>query len=163
MQTELWRAPYVDLDLYMGRWYEICRKPQSADDQGLRDVLVDHSRGADGSIDLLSSFDHPVLGNRTFHGVATPQDSSGSLLEISYPETLHWLPFLSGRVFVVKVDVDYRTALIGEPRRQGLVLLHRSPVMEPSEARKWLRIAECQGFDTESLVWPIHSGCQAPL
>jgi len=77
VQTELWRAPYVDLDLYMGRWYEICRKPQSADDKGLRDVLVDHSRGADGSIDLLSSFDHPVLGNRAYHGVATPQDSSG--------------------------------------------------------------------------------------
>ena len=160
MLHELWRAPYVDLDHYLGRWYEMFRKPSGSGDGRLRDVSVEYSQGSDGRLDLVSSLAEGPFGSQTFHGTAEILDGANSRWEISYPNMPHGIPFLVGDVYIIKVDVDYRTAMMGVPNRHGLTLLHRAPVLDPAETAQWLRIAVAQGFDTSDLVWPIHSGCE---
>lgn len=160
MLHELWRAPYVDLDYYLGRWYEIFRKPSGPDDSRLRDVSVEYSQGSDGRLDVVSSLAEGPSGSHTFRGTAEILDGANSRWEISYPNMPRGFPFLVGDVYIIKVDVDYRTAMIGDPNRRGLALLHRAPVLDSAEIAQSLRIAVAQGFDTSDLVWPIHSGCE---
>jgi apolipoprotein D and lipocalin family protein len=78
------------------------------------------------------------------------------------PEALQWVPFTKGDYWVLKIDADYQSALVGEPSRNYLWLLHRQGHMERSVAEEWLNVARMQGYDLSDLIWPEQSGAVYP-
>lgn len=162
MKPELWRAPYVDVETHMGRWYEVVRTPTSGDDLQMRDVFRDYTLREDGFIDVVSTYTHSTLGKKVFHGEATATDSANSRWKVDYPGTVHSMPFFRGEIYIIKVDVAGQIALLGQPDRKHMCLLYRKPVVEPAIAEAWLKIGEAQGFSTSNLVWPINSDFEIP-
>ncbi len=53
-----------------------------------------------------------------------------SKLKVSFlPEVIRWLPVGRGDYSVLKLDDDYQTALVGEPRRKYLWVLSRTRIL----------------------------------
>ena len=58
-------------------------------------------------------------------------DAGNAKLEVTFlPQGLRWIPFTRGDYWILRLDPDYRTALVGEPARKYLWLLHRDPQMD---------------------------------
>jgi len=116
---------YVDLDRFLGRWYEIARYPNDFE-QGCVGVTADYSLKDNGRIRVLNTCRYPDGRTKErIEGVARVDDRrTNAKLKVSF----FW-PF-SGPYWIIDLDPDYRYAVIGEPGREFFWILSRTPTME---------------------------------
>ena len=153
-------VPTVDLARYLGTWYEIARLPMRHEPADYTDVSATYSLEADGAV---------RVQNRAFDGKRELRESIGQAkpakpgdntkLEVTFlPEGLRWIPFTRGDYWVLRVDPEYHTALVGDPDREFLWLLHRDPKIDPALRADFLATARAQGYDLAALIDTPHTG-----
>lgn len=92
-------------------------------------------------------------------GEATIVDAENAKLEVSFlPEGFRWIPFTKGDYWVLKLDENYQTALVGEPNKKYLWLLHRSPSLDERTKAEYLAYAKSIGYDLSDLIHTVHTG-----
>lgn len=136
-------AKSVDLDRYLGRWYELYRYDASFQ-KDCEAVAADYSRNADGTIRVVNachkrSADGPL---KTAIGKAKVVDAqTGAKLKVSF-----FGPFY-GDYWVLDHADDYEWSIVGEPSGRYLWILSREP--RPSdEVKSMLRArAEQLGYN----------------
>jgi lipocalin len=113
----------LDLDRYLGTWYEIAKYPNRFE-KGLVAVKAQYSQREDGTIRVRNSG-----RESTFDG---ERDSAEGSLWVPHAEapaklrvSFFW-PF-SADYWVIALDPDYRWAVVGEPDRRYLWILSRTP------------------------------------
>jgi apolipoprotein D and lipocalin family protein len=159
MTEDLKTAPSVDLQRYLGTWYEIARKPMRHEDERARDVTATYELDDAGTVRVLNSCIDEDGKVEVAEGVATPVDASTAKLEVSFlPQGLRWIPFSKGDYWILRVDEGYTTALVGEPGRKYLWLLHRAPQISAMVRDEWLDFARMRGYETDDLIFPAQSG-----
>ncbi len=138
---------HVDLERYLGTWYEIASFPQRFQ-EGCTATTATYSRRGDGEIDVV---------NRCRKGTPEgPEDSatgrarvvdatSNAKLEV----TFFW-PFW-GDYWVIGLGDDYDYAVVGSPSRDYLWILAREPVMAPDRYDAIVAEVKAQGFEVERL------------
>lgn len=86
-------------------------------------------------------------------------DAEHAKLEIRFlPEGLHGIPFTKGDYWVLKIDPDYQTALVGEPNKEYLWWLHRDTSLDEATQREYLSYAAPLGYDLSDLIHTAHTG-----
>ena len=147
----------LDVDRYMGRWYELARYPNRFQKKCTGNVAVSYTRRTDGRIDVTNTCataSGPIAAN----GVARRADANGpaSVLEVRFaPAFLSFLP-VWGDYWVLDLAPDYSTALVGTPDREYLWILARTPsVDEPTYARL-VEAARSQGYDAARIIRTPH-------
>ena len=145
----------VDLQRYQGTWYELARLPMyfqrgclqsqaqyELDEQGQIDV-TNRCLKADGQWKEATAKAWPQVEGRT------------DKLWVRFDNWFSRLaPGLTkGHYWVIYHDPDYRYALVGNPDREYLWLLSRTPEVDASTREQLLQIARDQGFDIDKLVW----------
>jgi apolipoprotein D and lipocalin family protein len=159
MSEDLKTAGHVDLQRYLGTWYEIARKPMRFEDTTARDITATYDLDADGAVRVVNSCIDAEGKVEVAEGRATAVDGDNARLEVTFlPRGLRWIPFARGDYWILRVDDEYRTALVGEPGRRYLWLLHRAPQMEPAAKNEWLEFARMRGYDLDDLIHPSQSG-----
>lgn len=150
--------PRLDLSRYLGTWYEIARLPMRHEPADATDVSAQYSLDEDGKVRVQNRC--RVEGEvEESIGQATPVDAGNSRLEVTFlPEGLRWIPFTKGDYWVLKLDPEYRFALVGTPNREFLWLLAREPRIDPSTRQAYLDEATRQGFDLSRLIDTPHTG-----
>ena len=150
---------HVDLQRYLGLWYEIARKPMRHEDASARDITATYSLDDSGAVRVINACLNAGGEVEISEGVATPTDPSNARLEVSFlPQGLRWIPFTKGDYWILRVDSDYQTALVGDPDRKYLWLLHRQPGMDAANRAAWLEEARQQGYALDDLIYPQQSG-----
>lgn len=145
-------VPKVDIDRYMGTWYEIARLPMRHEPEDATDITATYSLKADGKVEVRNRMRHRGEVDEAL-GQATAIDDSASRLEVSFlPEGLRWIPFTKGDYWIIGLEPDYSVALVGSPDRKYLWLLARTPRIEPATREHYLGIARAQGFDLTPLI-----------
>jgi apolipoprotein D and lipocalin family protein len=139
---------HVDLDRYLGRWYEIASFPQRFQ-RGCVASRATYSRRDDGRIRVVNecrneSFDGEL---RRAEGVAwvAEDDGSDARLKVQF----FW-PF-RGDYWIIDLDPEYRYAVVGHPSRDYLWILSRSRALDPDLYAAILRRIEAKGFDLDRL------------
>ena len=160
---EISTVPVLDLDRYLGTWFEICRLPLKWEDAEARDITATYSRDSDGSIRVENRcIDKDGRPDRAI-GQAIPIDGSNARLKVSFlPQFLRWIPFTKGDYWVMRVSSDYTVALVGTPDRENLWLLARTADLSPEVKADFLGAAEREGFDLSALITPLQSGYPVP-
>ena len=74
------------------------------------------------------------------------------------PEGLRWIPFTKGDYWVLKIDDHYQTALVGEPDKKYLWLLHRDINLDENTKTEFLNYAQSLGYDLTDLIQTVHTG-----
>jgi apolipoprotein D and lipocalin family protein len=138
----------VDLERYLGQWYEIASYPQWFQ-RGCVASMASYSRREDGRIRVENScrderLDGPL---RRAEGVAWPADPEGSAARLKV--RFFW-PF-SADYWIIELDPEYRYAVVGHPSRDYLWILSRSPQMDESLYQRLLVRIEGHGYDTGRL------------
>lgn len=140
----------VDLDRYLGRWFEIARFENSFE-RGCDGVTADYALRDDGLISVTNTCYQGGLDGerREASGRARIVDGSANAkLEVSF-----FGPFW-GDYWVIGLDDDYQWALVSEPQGRFLWILSREPQIEGDALAARLAELEALGFDTSRLVYP---------
>jgi apolipoprotein D and lipocalin family protein len=139
----------VDLNRYLGRWYEIARLPNQFEVDCVG-VTADYALNADGSIKVVNTcrktkLDGPV---DTAEGRATIADAT---TKAKLSVTFFW-PF-AGDYWVIGLAEDYSWALVGEPSGRYLWLLARTPTIDDALREQLTEQLKAKGYNTGALYW----------
>lgn len=146
----------VDLERYSGRWHEVARLPNRFQDDCAAETTAEYTLLANGEIRVVNSCLKPDGTTMRAEGRARLRDRAGlaSQLKVRFaPRILSFLPMVWGDYWILDLTEDYDAALVGEPGREYLWLLSRSPELDPSTRERLLRTAAAQGFDLSRLIW----------
>ena len=137
-------VPNVDLQRYMGRWYEISSYPQWYE-KGLTHVFAQYTYKED-YVEVINS--GVKNGKREeVRGIARAVEGSGfAKLKVSF-----FRPFY-GKYWIVQLADDYSWAVISNPNRSTLWVLCRTQTMDEALYQNILNQLRSAGFDTSKLV-----------
>lgn len=137
----------LELDRYLGTWYEIAKYPVSFE-EGLVGVQAEYSLREDGDIRVLNS------GYReTFDGELETAEGRAWMPDAAEPAKLEvrfFWPF-TGDYWVIALDPDYRWAVVGEPGRSYLWILCRSKTMAAGTYERIVKMIHDLGYDTSRI------------
>lgn len=144
--TDLTTVPSVDVNRYLGKWYEISRYPNRFQKQCVGDVTATYTLQEDGKITVLNSCRKANGKLDDAEGTARIADkNTRARLKV----TFFW-PF-SGDYWIIGLDPDYRWAVVGEPSRKYLWILAREPQINDADYNQALSISREKGYDTSKL------------
>ena len=138
----------VDINKYIGRWYEIARYPHSFEENCYA-VTADYKQLDDGSIQVINRCREGALDGelKEAEGKAYVVDSrTNAKLEV----TFFW-PFY-GDYWIIDLDENYQYAVVSEPDRQYLWILSRTPTMKASLYEQLTAKLKKNGFDLSFLT-----------
>lgn len=151
---ELRTVPKVDLQRYLGTWYEIARFPNSFQED-CDQATAQYSLREDGAIDVLNTCLHKKDKSlREAKGLARVEDpATGAKLSVTFlPSWLRWTGIGVGKYWIIDLGPLYEYAVVSEPTRKYLWILSRTPVMEPSLYKKILDQLSEQSLDPSKLI-----------
>lgn len=140
-------VPHVDLNRYVGTWYEIARYPNRFQ-EGCVGSTARYSLRDDGKIDVLNECYLPASGKHSSaRGTARIVDQkTNARLKV----TFFW-PF-AGDYWIIDLGDDYEYAVVGHPERKYLWILSRSPEMGEDLYTRILERITRQGYDVTKLI-----------
>jgi apolipoprotein D and lipocalin family protein len=137
----------VELDRYMGTWYEIASFPQRFQ-KGCVASMATYSLRKDGKVEVLNQCRDKTLDGklRSAKGSAWVIDKkTNAKLKVSF----FW-PF-SGDYWIIDLGPDYEYAVVGHPKRTYLWILCRNRQMDPGTYEAILQRLQAQGYDLSRL------------
>jgi len=144
----------VDLERYMGKWYEIARYPNRFQ----RDCPASKATYTllpNGKVEVLNEcydreYQHVLRSVKGTARVVDPE--SKAKLKV----TFFW-PF-SGDYWIIDLGDDYEYAVVGHPDRKYLWILSRSPEMSQQLYDRITERLQIKGYDPDRLIRRNGSG-----
>jgi apolipoprotein D and lipocalin family protein len=139
---------YVDLNRYVGRWYEIARYHHRFQ-EGCVGSRATYALRDDGRIGVVNEcYDRSFSGKlRSVKGKAWVVDKeTNARLKVSF----FW-PF-AGDYWIIDLGRDYEYAVVGHPNRKYLWILSRTPEMDAEVYQAILARLQKQKYDITKLV-----------
>lgn len=152
-------VPSVDLQRYVGLWYEIARYPNRFQRSCAGDVTATYARQPDGRISVLNRCRRADGTTNEASGVARSVEGGGNArLKVRFaPSWLSALPFVWADYWIIGLArSDYSWAVVGTPDRKYLWVLGRSATMNDGDWTSALAAAKGNGFDTARLERTKH-------
>jgi apolipoprotein D and lipocalin family protein len=153
-QPALEVVEHVDLERYLGTWYEIASYPAWFQ-RNCTAVTADYSLRDDGLIRVVNScrkgsLDGPLKQST---GRARVVDrTTNSKLEVSF-----FGPFW-GDYWIIDLDPEYRWAVVGVPSRKYLWILSRTPTMDDALYREIVGRLPARGYNSDVLKRTLQPG-----
>lgn len=145
---------YVDLDRYVGTWYDVASFPQRFQ-KGCHCTSATYAQ-EDGYVSVINACNKDSIdGVRSVaNGKAFITDEeTNAKLKVQF----FW-PF-KGKYWIIGLDDNYQYAVIGEPSRRYLWILSRTPMLSAELYNEAVKIARSKGFPVENLERVEHNGC----
>ena len=147
----------IDIQQYAGKWYEIAHLPMYFQRKCVANITAQYSVNADKTMGVLNSCRTENGKMISSEGVVYSQNEGNSKLKVSFlPKGLRWLPFTKGHYWVLRVDPDYKVALVGGPSDKYLWILSREPQIDDATYQSYLQTAQQYGYDVSKLVKMPH-------
>ncbi|MFA5851467.1 MAG: lipocalin family protein [Spirochaetales bacterium] len=141
-------VPSLDLQRYLGRWYEVARY-QHGFEKTLVGATAEYALRDDGKVSVLNSgFKKTLDGKYTdVKAVAwRPNNAVPGALKVKF-----FGLFTSDYLVFGLDDADYQWALVGENNRKYLWFLSRTPEVDPALLEQMKEMASAQGYDLSKL------------
>jgi len=144
----------VDLARYAGTWYEIARLPMWFQRHCVDSKAV-YSTRPDGAIGVHNECATESGGVEQAEGVATVVDAkTNARLAVAFGGWFARLltPSGEGNYWILDLDPEYRTAMVGTPNRRYLWILSRSPQMDAATYQRLVERGRQLGFPVPDLI-----------
>ena len=143
--TEIDNEPVaIDLNKYLGKWYEIARFDHSFE-RDMQRVMTEYILMPDGKIKVINTGYRDGKFKESI-GKAKLTETPG-LLRVSF-----FMNFYSD-YRVLMIDKDYNYVLVGGNSPKYLWILSRTPQLEATTLQKIIDVAEEKGYDTDNLIY----------
>ena len=144
----------VDLARYAGTWYEMARLPMWFQRHCVDSKAIYTSR-SDGSVGVHNECVTDSGGVEQAEGVATVVDkTTNARLTVVFDNFFARLFGSSreGNYWILALDPEYRTAMVGTPDRRFLWILSRTPQLEDGIYQRLVEQAKQLGFPVSDLI-----------
>ena len=138
----------VALPRFAGRWFEIARYPTRYERRCAKNATADYSLRGSGSVYMEHRCTTKDGKIHVAHGMARVVDAwSRAKMRVKYgrfgPGADYW---------IIDLDEDYGWAVVGEPKRERLWILSRTPGLDESLYGEICGRLVTQGYDPNKLV-----------
>lgn len=165
-------VPSVDLKKFQGRWYQIAYYPNVFQKQCVGNTTADYRLLMTGQVEVTNqcstadgSVSKVVGAARVkppkFFGVPVAKGTDTAKLEVRFaPSFLAWLNAVWAPYWVIQLPDDYRYAVVGEPQREFLWILSRTPTLGAADRAAIEAQLGVQGYDVSRLQEEPQVGAQ---
>ncbi len=156
-QNEPRTVDTVDLSRYVGLWYEIAKIPNQFQRKCNRGTTAQYSLREDGKIDVVNRCYDANGKMIEAKGIAKTVDTvSNSKLKVSFVKLLG-ISLFWGDYWIIGLDENYQTAIVGAPNRKYGWILSRKPELSPENKDRAFSILNEQGYDPQDFEMTLHS------
>lgn len=141
-------VPHVELDKYLGKWYEIAHLPFRFEDD-CTDITATYSLSK-GNISVLNECLRDGKLKQAKGKAKVVDKNSGSKLKVSF-----FGPFYAD-YWIIDLGKEYDYAVVGTPNRKYLWILSRTPQMDDQLFSQLIESVKSKGFDVDKLIKTIH-------
>jgi apolipoprotein D and lipocalin family protein len=136
-------VPFVDLNKYAGKWYEIASFPQSFQ-KGCHCTTAEYTLTDEGYVIVENRCNKGSINGKESYikGKAFVVPNSGNaklLVQFFWP--------FKGKYWIIDLADDYSYAVVGHPNRKYLWILSRTPVMGDATYDQLVYRLKEKGFD----------------
>jgi apolipoprotein D and lipocalin family protein len=159
-EEKLEAVTYVDLARYIGTWYEIARLPNGFQKKCVSDVTTYYTLLDDGQIKVVNRCRCEGGSFKEAEGRARKARTDGpnTKLEVRFaPAFLSFLPFVWGKYWIIDLAEDYCYAVVGEPNREYLWILGRSPKLDEELFNEIIERIKIKGYNVSKLIRTKHT------
>ncbi len=149
---------YVELQKYLGKWYEIARFEQSFQ-KGCAAVTANYSLRPDGDIEVLNTCrqDSPSGELKTAKARAWVVDKeTNAKLKVQFFLRGIKLPIFAGNYWILDLGDNYEYAMVGDKSRKYLWILSRTKELDEKIYLELVAKAKDLHFDTSKLIKTKH-------
>ena len=140
----------VDLQRYLGKWYEIAHLPFRFEND-CTDITATYSLSKDGKISVLNECLKDGKLKQAKGKAKVVDKSTRAKLKV----TFFW-PF-SADYWIIDLGKNYDYAVVGTPNRKYLWILNRTPQMDDALFSQLVESAKWKGFDVNKLIKTPHN------
>ncbi len=147
MSQTLQTVPYVDLEKYMGKWYEIASFPQHFQKR-CTCTMAEYTLTDDGFVVVENRCNKDsITGKQSYiKGKAFVVENTGNaklLVQFFWP--------FKGKYWIIDLAKDYSYAVVGHPNRKYLWILSRTPTMNETTYKQIIAKLKENGFDISKI------------
>ena len=142
-------VPHVELDKYLGKWYEIARLPAKFQ-EGCNNTTATYALSENGSISVLNECIKNGKAKQAKGKAKVVDKNSNAKLKV----TFFW-PFY-GDYWIINLGKDYDYAVVGTPNRKYLWILSRTLQMDDKLFSQLIEFVKIKGFDVSKLIKTSH-------
>ena len=158
--SEIETVENLNIGKYLGVWHQIALIPNYFQKDCVDDTQAEYEVLSDDSITILNSC-LSLGGERLLAagiGRATGEPRNFARLKVSFaPKWLAWIPFVWGDYWILSIDDEYNSVLIGSPDRRYLWILSRQKFIQKEIFADYLEKAKKNEFDTSLLIYKLSS------
>jgi lipocalin len=149
-KQELATVEQLDLTKYAGQWFEIAKLPNKFE-KNLKCVSATYSLEPNGKIKVYNTgYNTKSEEVEEITGKAkVPRENKPGEIKVSF-----FGPFY-GDYYVMDIDSNYQTVLVGSPSRKYLWVLARTITVEKDRMQELMAIAKSKGFDTSKVEMTV--------
>lgn len=151
--AQLGTIPSLDVQRYMGTWFEIAKYPNRFQKKCVSNTSADYSLQSNGKLRVHNRCltedgqTSEVIGEARQIG-----NSTSPKLQVRFaPSWLSFVPLVWGNYWVIDIDADYQLVAVSEPTREYLWVLSRTPEVNAKAYEELLARLESKGFDLKKL------------
>lgn len=141
--SQLQTVPSVDVNRYMGKWYEIASYPQFFE-KGCSNVSATYTL-KDGYVEVFNNCIKEGKPNGITGKAFVTENSGNAKLKVQF----FW-PF-KGDYWIIDLDKDYNWAVVSNPKQTTLWILNRTPKMDSETYQSILQKLATKGFDLKRI------------
>jgi apolipoprotein D and lipocalin family protein len=143
----------LDVPRYMGTWYEIAKFPNSFQRKCVAATTANYTLQPDGRVQVVNRCQ--TASGEMIAATAEARQvgaATSPKLEVRFaPAWLSFLPMVWANYWVLDIDDGYTLAAVGEPHREYLWILSRTPTVAPEVYEALVDRLTRQGYDTSRL------------
>jgi apolipoprotein D and lipocalin family protein len=136
---------HVELEKYLGKWYEIAHLPAKFQ-EGCDETTATYTLSKDGGISVLNQSIKKGKMKQAKGKAKVVDKNSNAKLKV----TFFW-PFY-GDYWIIKLGNNYDYSIVGTPNRKYLWILSRTPQMDDKLYSKLTEYGKSKGFDVNKLI-----------
>jgi len=137
----------VDLNKYIGLWYEIAKIPNSFQSKCDHNTTAEYKLREDGKIDVINRCTEKDGSVNESKGIAKVVDkSTNSKLEVSFVRILG-INLFWGDYWIIDLDKNYRYAVVGTPTRKYGWILSRTLELPKEDLENIFKLLLQQGYN----------------
>ena len=138
-------VPHVELEKYLGKWYEIAHLPAKFQ-EGCNETTATYTLSKDGNISVLNQATKNGKIKQAKGKAKVVDKNTNAKLKV----TFFW-PFY-GDYWIIKLGNNYDYSVVGTPNRKYLWILSRTPQMDDNLYSQIIEYVKSKGFDTNKLI-----------